>query len=157
MGDAGYYYSSSNLPAAISTYDNAITGDYTIDASVYLEWSASGNLAGVVYDYRDASNYRAVLISAGRQVNGVSSRGNLEVREVRAGRLVSRYQIDGPFSLAREYTPVGVRRSGDLTEVTAFGVRAVLKQPAVTGAKRVGLMTSYNKVRFDEALIGVAR
>ena len=158
MGDAGYYYSSSNLPAAISTYDSAITGDYTIDASVYLEWSASGNLGGVVYDYRDASNYRAVLISAGRlSTNGVASRGRFEVREVREGRLVSRYQVDGPFSLAREYTPVGLRRMGDLTEVTAFGVRVVLKQPAVTGAKRAGLMTSYNKVRFDEALIGVAR
>jgi hypothetical protein len=81
----------------------------------------------------------------------------MEIREVRDGRLISRLAIDGPYSLPKAYTPVGVRRIGDLTEVTAFGVSYVFRQTIVAGPKRVGLTTSYSKVRFDEALIGVAQ
>ena len=158
---SGYYYSASNLPAAISTMAQPISkSEYSVDASMYLEWSASGNRSGVVYDYQDESNYRAVLVASGRRTSSTTSRGSLEVIEVRNGvrRVVHRVpELGGPWILPREWTPVGVRRVGRVTEVTAMGTRVTLDQTVISGSKRVGLIASYNKVRFDDVIVAYPR
>ena len=66
------------LLAAIATSDPIELNDYSVDASLYLEWSKSGNRGGVVYDYRDDQNYRGVLVSA----NGANYVGPVEIFEV---------------------------------------------------------------------------
>ncbi len=155
---SGYYYSSSNLPAAISTTGEIPQNEYSIDSSVFLEWSKSGNRGGIVYDYQDAQNYRAILIAAGTRVNGVSTRGTLEVIELRNGirRVVHRSNTAaGPWVLSKQWTPLGVRRLGEMTEITAADLRLVLSQPIVAGVKRVGVIASYNEVRFDDVVVAV--
>jgi hypothetical protein len=81
--------------------------------------SNTGNQGGVIYDYVDPSNYRAV---------------------------------------PRQWTTVGVRRIGDLTEITVQAIPIIrLKQTIVVGSKRAGLIARFNKVRFDDVVVGVAR
>ncbi len=154
---SGYYYNSANLLAAISTSAPITARDYAIDASMYPEWSNSGNRGGLVYDYRDASNYRAILISVGVRGQYGFTNGTLEAIEVRNGvrRVVQRYPASQAAS--KEWTPVGVKRIGDVTVITIAGFTYEIIQPVVTGTKRAGLIASYNKVRFDDVVIGTPR
>lgn len=153
----GYFYSSSNLAAAVATSEPIEAADYSIDTSMYLEWSNAGNRGGVVYDYQDANNYRAVLISTGSRTNGSApfNLGVIEAIEVRNGVRRSVQRSELPI-LPKDWTTVGVKRLGDVTTVTGFGEVFSLRQPITTGTKRVGLIASYNKVRFDNVLIGLS-
>lgn len=157
----GFYQSSSNLTAAISTYQQLVSNYYSVNASLYLEWPKSGNRGGLVYDYRDVSNYRAVLVSPGTRVNGVSTPGTLQVIEIRNGerRVLAAVAIrsGGPWVLPKQWTPVGVQRLGNLTAITAYGNRIILNQPIVFGAKHVGLLASFNRVRFDDVVVATQR
>jgi hypothetical protein len=154
----GYFYSSSNLPAAIALRAPFVQNEYTVDASVYLEWVNTGNQGGVVYDYKDASNYRAVVVSAGSRVNGGFVSGRIDVVEVVNGIRRVVLSRGGPtFGIflvpPGRATTVGVRRIGDLTEVRVQGVSLPLVQPPVAGAKRAGLIARFNKVRFDDVVV----
>lgn len=64
-----YYYTSSNMRAAVSAGGHVVNRDYAVDASMYLEWSNSGNRGGLMYDYVNNANYRAVLLSAGKRLS----------------------------------------------------------------------------------------
>jgi hypothetical protein len=155
----GYFYSSSNLPAAIALRPAFLQTAYTLDASVYLEWVNTGNQGGVVYDYKDASNYRAVLVSAGsRPATGGFIAGRIDVVEVVNGVRRVVLSRGGPsFGLflvpPGRKTTVGVRRIGDLTDIRVEGVAIQLVQLPVAGAKRVGLLSRFNKVRFDDVVV----
>ncbi len=154
----GYYYSSSNLLAAISTSDPITLADYSVDTSLYLEWSKSGNRGGVVYDYQNASNYRAVLVSSGSlSSQEVVIPGTFEVIEVRDGVRRVVHRGTHRVVLPRDWAPVGVRRLGNVTTITVLGSAVSLVQPMVTGTKRAGLIANYNKVRFDDVVIGMPK
>lgn len=150
----GAYYSSSNVAAAISTLDRLVYEEYTVSTSLLLDWSNSGNRGGLIYDYQDPLNYRAALVSV-RTPQASEGFSSLQVIEVRSGvrRVVGEYvfQVVRP----REWTSINVRRNGDLTWVDVGDRFILLNQPNVAGAKQVGLMTSYNKVRFDDVVVGV--
>jgi hypothetical protein len=154
----GYFYSSSNLPASIALRAPFVQDEYTVDASVYLEWVNTGNQGGVVYDYKDASNYRAVVVSSGSRVSGGFIAGRIDVVEVVDGARRVILSRGGPtFGLflvpPGRKTTVGVRRIGNLTEVTVEGVSIPIVQQAVAGAKRAGLIARFNKVRFDDVVV----
>jgi hypothetical protein len=156
----GYLLSSSNMKAAIATGEAIFADEYTVDTSLLLEWSNTGNQGGLVYDYVDSSNYRAVLVACGTCRPGVAA-GPIDVIEVVNG--VRRIVLSrggpaalGPNILPREWTTVGVRRIGELTEITVHDVVIVLKQRTVVGTKRAGLIARFNRVRFDDVVVGVA-
>jgi hypothetical protein len=155
----GYYLSSSNLAAAISTTIASEARDYAIDTSMYLEWSSKGNRGGLVYDYQDSSNYRAVLFNSGTRVTGgIRYDGSFEVIEVRNGvrRIVLPPEpIGNTQILSKMWDGVGVRRNGDTTTITYFDRTISLRQSAVSGSRRFGLIASYNRVRFDDVVIGI--
>jgi hypothetical protein len=49
-----------------------------------------------------------------------------------------------------------VRRIGDLTEITVDAIPIIrLKQTIVVGSKRAGLIARFNRVRFDDVVVGV--
>jgi hypothetical protein len=151
----GYFYSSSNLAAAIATSEPIAASEYTIDTSMLLEWSNTGNQGGVIYDYVDPSNYRAVLVACGACGVDVAAASLHVVEVVNGVRRVLLSSDWRPRLLRRQWTTVGVRRIGDFTEITAQEVFLRLKQPAVVGAKRAGLIARFNKVRFDDVVVGV--
>lgn len=156
----GYYYSSTSLPAAIATTTATVGDDYAVNASIYLEWSNRGNRGGLVYDYQDASNYRAALFNLERRdANDVTFQdGLIEVIEVRGGvRRVVVPTSDPTFTRAKEWHAMGIRRIGNATIITVNGRTVAIEQPVVAGPKRVGLIASYNKVRFDDVIVGEPR
>jgi hypothetical protein len=155
----GYYYTSSNMHAAVSSGGHVVNRDYAVDASMFLEWSKSGNRGGLMYDYLDTSNYRAVLLSAGQRLaDGSISPGTLELIEVRNGVRTTVLRVDStaanaPRFLAKEWVPISVERAGELTRVIAPGTVIEANQPVVRGHKYIGVISSYNRVRFDDVVI----
>jgi hypothetical protein len=152
----GYFYSSSNLAAAIATSEPISTSEYTVDTSMFLEWSNTGNQGGVIYDYVDPSNYRAVLVACGTCRVGVTAPSFHAVEVVNGVRRVLLSSTSGPGILPQQWTTVGVRRIGDLTEITVDAIPIIrLKQTIVVGSKRAGLIARFNRVRFDDVVVGV--
>lgn len=149
----GYFYSTSNIPAAIAVGAPFVQREYTVDTSMFLEWIKTGNRGGLVYDYKDVSNYRAVLVSAG---TGPADGGRIDVVEVANGVRRVVLARGGPgASLAIRNPTIGVRRINDLTVITAQGATIALIQPPVTGARRAGLISQWNRVRFDDVVVGL--
>jgi hypothetical protein len=140
----GYYRSSSNVAAAISLSNVPITDDFTVDASVHLEWSAAGNRGGLVYDYRDAKNYRGVLVNANSASIGQAV---LEIFEVTNGvrRVVA---TRDHFRPRYTWGPVSVARVNGITRINNEEVA----QAPIHGGK-AGLLASFNMVRFDDVVI----
>jgi hypothetical protein len=152
----GYFYSSSNLAAAIATSEPIAASEYTVDTSLFLEWSNAGNQGGVIYDYVDPSNYRAVLVACGTCRVGVTAPSFHVIEVVNGVRRVLASSASGPEILPRQWTTVGVRRIGDLTEITVQAIPiSRLQQTIVVGSKRAGLIARFNKVRFDDVVVGV--
>jgi hypothetical protein len=140
----GNYRSSSNVVAAISLSNVLITNDFTIDASVHLEWTAAGNRGGLVYDYRDAQNYRGVLVSTNSASLGQAV---LEIFEVTNGvrRVVA---TRNHFRPRYTWGPLSVSRVDGVTKINGEEV----SQAPIYGGK-VGLLARYNVVRFDDVVI----
>jgi hypothetical protein len=154
----GYYRNSSNLFASIATLAPTNENQYSIDAKMYLEWSAPGNRGGLVYDYVDAKNYRGVLLSSAKQNSDGSIRdAYIETFEVRNGARRVTGRLDGLRLYAHEWLDFGVERVGTDTHVVLGGGRPVLvlSEPVQSGAKRAGVLASYNLVRFDDVVFGV--
>lgn len=152
----GYLYSSSNLAAAIATSEPIATSEYTVDTSMLLEWSNAGNQGGVIYDYVDPSNYRAVLVACGTCRVGVTAPSFHDIEVVNGVRRVLLSSTAGPGIVPRQWTTVGVRRIGELTEITVQAIPIFrLKQGIVAGSGRAGLIARFNKVRFDDVVVGV--
>jgi hypothetical protein len=144
----GYYRSSSNVPASIAVADTAVTGDFTFSASVFLEWTASGNRGGLVYDYLDDRKYRGVLVSS--NTNTPTNRGQpgvLEVFEVSNG---VRRVVATATHTRYKYTwvPISISRINGVTKIEGVDVAQTL----ISGAK-VGLIARYNAVRFDDVVL----
>ena len=140
----GYYRSSSNVVAAISLSNVRITNDFTIDAAVHLEWTASGNRGGLVYDYRDAQNYRGVLVNSNSASLGQAL---LEIFEVTNGvrRVVA---TRNHFRPRYTWGPLSVSRVNGVTKINGEEV----SQAPIYGGK-VGLIARHNVVRFDDVVI----
>ena len=140
----GYYRSSSNVAAAISLSNVPITDDFTIDAAVHLEWSAAGNRGGLVYDYRDAKNYRGVLVNANSAALGQAV---LEIFEVTNGvrRVIA---TRNHFRPRYTWGPISVSRVNGVTRINDEEVA----QAPIQGGK-AGLLASFNMVRFDDVVI----
>jgi hypothetical protein len=154
----GVYRNTSNQSAAISLLDAEPGSDYRIDVRMSLQWSADGNRGGLVYDYVDARNYRAVLISPN---NATHPGGVLEVIEVVGGarRVVARatgseppYRVSPDF-FAGQFGRVSVARNDGATCVIAGSVRITIPQAEVEGGS-VGIIGSWNLVRFDDFVLG---
>jgi hypothetical protein len=143
----GYYRNASNIAASISLANATITGDFTFAASVYLEWSASGNRGGLVYDYRDDQNYRGVLVTT----NGANYVGPVEIFEVINGvrRIVA---TSTRYRQRQTWSPISISRSGNVTKINDVEVT----QLPIPGAK-VGLLARYNMVRFDDVVVATPR
>ena len=118
-----------------------------------LEWSNTGNQGGLVYDYIDPSNYRAVLVACGACATGAA--GPINVVEVVNGVRRVVLSTSGPSFKPRQWLTVGVRRIGELTEIRVQEFPIRLKQPIVAGSRRAGLIARFNKVRFDDVIVGV--
>jgi hypothetical protein len=160
IADDGTYRNTTNQIAAISlrgiaagvTFINA--RDYTIDARLRLQWSASGNRGGLVYDYVDARNYRAVLLSVTNPTT--LSPGALELIEVVNGarRSVAK---SGPVVLSPgEWGEIGISRVDGITRVRATDRNQpflMLAQPNVEQPRAVGVIASWNLVRFDDVVV----
>jgi len=144
----GYYRSSSNVAAAISLSNVAITDDFSIDASLHLEWTASGNRGGLVYDYRDAQNYRGVLVTTNSTTVGQAI---AEIFEVTNGvrRVIA---TRNHFRPRYTWGPVSVSRVNGITKINGEEVT----QAPIYGGK-VGLISRFNVVRFDDVVVAVPR
>jgi hypothetical protein len=153
----GYYLSSSNLPAAISSHTANVGNAYSIDASLYMDWSNTGNRAGFVYDYVSPSNYRAVLFNAAVWSGENYSRiGSFEVIEVRNGVRRVVYALDPAVNTrlpSKQWFGVGIRRNAETTKISLGSFSVALTQPIVAGTKYAGLVASYNRVRFDDVVL----
>jgi len=163
VAEGGVYRNTSNQQAAISLARAPIRArQYAIHADVNLQWSAPGNRAGLVYDYVDARNYRAVLMQASRLSNG-----SIEVFEVRDGVRTSLGSTPAPGFSGGQWVHLGVERIGSATHVTATaecrdqrrGINCEhappvdLVQAELTGSRRAGLLASWNHVRFDDVVV----
>ncbi len=153
----GYYLSSSNLPAAISTHTANVGDAYSIDASLYMDWSNRGNRAGFVYDYVSPSNYRAVLFNAAVWTGEHYGQfGSFEVIEVRNGVRRVVYALDPAVNTlipSKHWYGVGIRRNQEMTKISLGSFSVALTQSIVTGTKYAGLIASYNRVRFDDVVL----
>lgn len=159
VADGGVYRNTSNQAAAISLLNAKPGSAYRIDTRMNLQWSANGNRGGVVYDYVNANNYRALLISPS---NSSHFGGVLEVIEVVGGvrHVVGRSTQNeppyfvGPQFFAGTFANVTLSRDGDVTRVLAgIALRITLTQPTVVGGS-VGSIASWNLVRFDDFVLG---
>ncbi len=160
VAQAGEYRNTSNQLAAISVAATPIFAHrYAIHASLNLEWSKVGNRGGLVYDYVDARNYRAVLVQA---MNGLPEGPQIELIEVRNGVRTVIKRSGAPRIEGRQWGYLSVLRIGTTTQVSAtckgsrpFCGQLVVNatQPEVAGGRRVGLLASWNHVRFDDVVI----
>lgn len=160
VAQAGEYRNTSNQMAAISVARTPIFAHrYAIHASLNFEWSNTGNRGGLVYDYVDARNYRAVLVQAN---NGLPEGPQIELIEVRNGVRTVIKRSGAPTFNARQWAYLSVLRIGSTTQVgaTCKGSRSFCGQPVVNvaqaevaGGRRVGLLASWNHVRFDDVVI----
>jgi hypothetical protein len=117
---------TSNETAAISTLpppasvSQAFTDDFAAYTRMRLQWSAAGNSGGLVYDFRDLRNYRAVLVSA----RTASRAGTVEVIEVANGvRRVLATSTD-PQLAAGQWGEVSVVRADGVVRVAVTGMSA---------------------------------
>lgn len=160
VAQAGEYRNTSNQIAAISVARTPIFARrYAIHASLNFEWSNLGNRGGLVYDYVDARNYRAVLVQA---MNALPEGPQIELIEVRNGVRTVIMRSGAPRFTARQWAYLSVLRIGTTTQVSATckGSRTFcgqpvvnVTQPEVAGGRRVGLLASWNRVRFDDVVI----
>lgn len=149
----GVYRNTSNQAAAISTLPppmsagTAFTDDFAAYTRIRLTWSASGNRGGLVYDFSDLQNYRAVLVSA----KTATRAGTVEVIEVANGvRRVVASSTDTQLA-AGQWGEVSVVRADDVVRVAVTGMSApyiTLRQAHSFGV--VGVIGSWNLVRFDD-------
>jgi hypothetical protein len=161
----GYYRSSAILATSMSLSAPFTTNDYGLDARIYMEWPGTGNRGGLVYDYQDSKNYRAVVITPSKNRSSADSRvGLVEVVEVRNGvRTVLKSatcQVPAAdFDFYDDHwRPISVSRVGGVTrvEVPGLKVNLELQQPIIGGARRVGMMTNWAPIRFDDVVFATA-
>lgn len=163
IANAGVYRNTSSQAAAISLAATPIFARrYAIHTDFNFQWSAPGNRGGVVYDYVDANNYRAVLIRAVRRVNGSLEGGGIELIEVRNGvrRTIPSTQPAEPGFRGGQWAHLSVMRIGDVTAVRATcrdsdcgELREDFTQTELVGRKRAGLVASWNLVQFDDVVL----
>jgi PKD repeat protein len=156
----GVYRNTSNESAAISTLpppasvSEAFTDDFAAYTRMKLQWSAAGNRGGLVYDFRDLRNYRAVLVSA----RTASRAGTVEVIEVANGmRRVLATSTDTQLA-AGQWGEVSVVRADGVVRVAVTGMSApyiTLRQNS--GTTIVGVIGSWNLVRFDDFVFNAQR
>lgn len=148
----GTYRSTSNQVAAVSTLGPSRGGDFALYARVKLQWPGSGNRGGLVWDYRDARNYSAVLVSPSTSDSSGFHPGTAQIIDVVAGvrRVVASstnvslpLQFFGDLSISRVDGVVRVATSG-LSEPF------VVRLPARGGD--IGLIASWDLVQFDDVV-----
>lgn len=151
--DNGVYRNTTSQAAAISTLpppggvSDAFTDDFAAYARIRLTWSNSGNRGGLVYDFSNLQNYRAVLVSA----KTATRAGTVQVIEVVNGvtRVVAS-STDTQLA-AGQWGEVSVVRADGVVRVAVTGMSApyiTLRQTPVGGV--VGVIGSWNLVRFDD-------
>jgi hypothetical protein len=151
--DNGVYRNTSNQAAAISTLPPpmstfmSFTDDFAAYARIRLTWSSSGNRGGLVYDFRNLQNYRAVLVSA----KTATRAGKVEVIEVVNG--VSRVIVSSTDTqlAAGQWGEISVVRADDIVRVAVTGMLApylTFHQDSIGG--EAGVIGSWNLVRFDD-------
>ena len=143
------YQNTSNQAAAISTAGfPPAGGDFVLYASLRGQWSGAGNRGGLVWDYRDASNYSAVLLSPATAERA----GTVEVIEVGAG--ARRVLATSSGLLPRgSFGRVTVSRIDGTLRITAPGMSTpylLVAQQARGGD--VGVIASWNLVSFDDVV-----
>jgi hypothetical protein len=150
----GVYRNTSNQAAAISTLrppgsaSEAFTEDFAAYTRMNLQWSNSGNRGGLVYDFRDLRNYRAVLVSA----KTATRAGKVEVIEVTNGvQRVLATSTDTQLA-AGQWGEVSVVRADGVVRVAVTGMSApyITLRQAERGGGLVGVIGSWNLVRFDD-------
>lgn len=119
---------------------------------MHLEWSGAGNWGGFVYDYVDSRNYREVRLSLSRP----GRQGMLILAEVVRGvrREVFRTPRLQSSTTSRELF-VTLKRDHDRTivsELSALSNVQVRQAPPAVPV-RVGLLASWNLVRFDDVAL----
>jgi hypothetical protein len=117
-------------------------------------WSAAGNRGGLVYDFRDLRNYRAVLVSA----RTASRAGTVEVIEVANGvRRVLATSTDTQLATG-QWGEVSVVRADGVVRVAVTGMSAPYITPRQNGGNTiVGVIGSWNLVRFDDFVFNAQR
>ena len=148
VAQEGIYWNRTNQSAAISTGGfPPAAGDFILYASLRGQWSGAGNRGGLVWDYRDDKNYSAVLLSPATAERA----GTLEVIEVVAGvrRVVASSSGQLPLDF---FGRVTVSRIDGVLLITAPGMTQQLVVTQQARGGDVGLIASWNFVRFDDVV-----
>jgi hypothetical protein len=124
-------------------------------ADVYLSWGASGNTAGLLFNYHGPGDFYELRLNA---------RGTWRLDEVRGGVRRGRFAgVSYPNAGTRRWHTIYVKRTGfrgEEFEIHINGERVLfdlidpfeLPFPIVGGT--VGVFASWNLARFDNVLIG---
>jgi hypothetical protein len=148
VAQEGIYWNRTNQSAAISTGGfPPAADDFILYASLRGQWSGAGNRGGLVWDYRDEKNYSAVLLSPATAERA----GTLEVVEVVAGmrRVVASSSGQLPLDF---FGRVTVSRIDGVLLITAPGMTQQLVVAQQARGGDVGLIASWNFVRFDDVV-----
>lgn len=143
----GYYTNNvSQIERTIAVYNGTTwqTG-YTYSVKVFSDWEASGNQVGVVYNYKDASNYYEVLFNMP---------GTAVMNKVIGGTRITVASARYPSIGRDKYFDVQIVRSGTNTTLRANGstVLSNIPQPEL-GAGKIGVLTQWNFGRFDSVSV----
>ena len=139
----GTYVETAILASAFTVYGSSTwaTG-YTYEASVLNQFTASGNKAGLVYNYVDASNYYAITIAG-------NTPSTVTLTKVVAG-VTTTTTAPGTVAGPNTWYVIDVIRSGTNTTINIGGVAFFtnVSQPEL-GAGKIGFIATNTNAKFD--------
>lgn len=127
--------------------------EYVLLTDVYLSWGASGNTAGVLFNYHGPGDFFEVRLNA---------QGSAWFSSVRGGVRHTSGPVAYPNSGIRRWHTIYVKRStpgGAVLQVEVNGQEIFLAEfepdePDPTVGGTAGVFASWNLARFDNVLIG---
>ena len=138
--EPGIIRATSNQSSAVLLTNQVLKREYQHSALIYSPWSASGNTAGLVYDYVDDRNYKEVRLSPN---------GNATLYRVANNVRTTVLVASGPPA-SKQWINISVARFDGFTTVSIDGeLRAMVKQPLVD-ATRAGVVSAWNLASFAE-------
>jgi hypothetical protein len=147
---------SANVSFTSSTIQGlALPDNFVVLTDVYLSWSASGNTAGVLFNYLDPGNFYEVRLNA---------QGVARFSQVRGGVRQTLITRTYPDAGAKRWHTIYVKRDGIQGSALRIEINGQLvfdaefepdpnpPQPLRGGS--AGVFASWNLARFDNVLIG---
>ncbi len=130
----------------------ALPDDFVVLTDVYLSWSASGNTAGVLFNYLDPGNFYEVRLNA---------QGVARFSQVRNGVRQTLITRTYPDAGAKRWHTIYVKREGggsalviQINGQLVFDTEFFPDDPEPLRGGSAGVFASWNLARFDNVLIG---